>query len=703
MLTRFAGLLFILFAVSALALDDSSTVRAVKVDSPPRIDGVLDEAVWQSIEPISDFRQREPADGDPISERTEVRICYDSHYLYIGVRAYDSDVSGLVRTIYERDGDINHDDNFFIYIDSNVDKRTSFQFRQNINGALYDAETGDFGGFNESWDAIWTYKTSVDQEGYTLEIAIPFFILRFKKSEEVEMGLMMGRFIRRKNELATWPHIRRDFYLTTVSKFGRLTNLRGIERGKAIEIKPYAIGGFSETAVERDLDGDAGLDVKWGVTSNLTADLTLNPDFAQVESDELQVNLTRFNLFYPEKRPFFIEGSDLFHFGLYNRAEVFYSRRIGIRGNREVPIIGGARLHGLVGDTNVGFLTMQTGMVDGLGRENFTVAMAKHNIFSRSFIGGIVTSRRGVAAEEDTSYAGQFSLIFKNNIWFHGYLARSDRPGLDGGNWSGNIGIFNPTDKYEWEIRYDDVGPNFNPGIGFVLRPDQRTLTLYGAYKPRPGWKNVRQLLFGHVYKRYVNYDGVLETESHMPDLRMYFQSGDVLLFNGENTNDLVPYSFYIAPGVIIPSGNYTNRRGEIQFVSSPSRPLSIYSSYGGGKFYGGSMQGVFIRLLFKATPKLHITSENSYVGADLPDGSFDSTILRLYLSYFINSDLITRVATQYSSLFEEFVFNFRLRWIYAPGSEAWLVYDEGRRFDLPGPSLRDRALIFKVVYNFNF
>ena len=703
MMKSIAAVLVFILAAAVCADDARPTVRPVRVETPPRIDGVLDDPVWSAVEPITDFRQREPADGEAASERTEVRICYDSHSLYIGVRVLDSDSSRLVRTIFERDGNVGQDDSLEIYIDSNGDGRTAFRFATNANGARAEAETGDFGVFNESWDAIWTSRAHVDAEGYTLEIAIPFFVLRFRPAEEVEMGLLVSRTIRRKNEFVCWPYIERDFMLTTASRYGRLAGLRGIERGKAIEIKPYAIAGHSRTATASEFDGDAGLDVKWGITPNLTADFTLNTDFAQVESDALQVNLTRFSLFYPEKRPFFIEGADLFHFGLYNRAEIFFSRRIGLRGNREVPIIGGARLHGLVGDTNVGFLSMQTAESGGIGGENFTVAMAKHNIFRRSYVGGIVTRRSGVASEEDTSFAGEFSFVLDNNLWFHGYLARSGRPGVASGNWSDNVGIFHPTDLYEWEVRYDDIGPNFDPGIGFVLRPDQRAWTLYGAYKPRPGWTGVRQLYLGLIYKRYQNYDGVLETESYFPSAQIYFHSGDMLAVEGDLTDDLIPYAFAIAPGVAIPPGIYANRQAMFHFFSSPSRPLKLNASYGQGGFYGGHMRQAIMSVLFKATPRLHMSVEASYTGAELPGGDFESTIARLYVSYFFSPNLITRVATQYSSLYEDFVFNFRLRWIYAPGSEAWLVYDEGHSFGLPGSSLRDRALIAKIVYNFNF
>lgn len=699
----FICILFIPVLVAAQVSSEEAVVRPLRVDAPPKLDGLLNDPVWAKIEPITEFSQFEPRNGEPATERTEVRICYDSKFLYFGIRAYDREPDKIIARIFERDANVDQDDTFTIAIDSLNDNRTAVAFDTNVLGTKLDVQYSEGGSYNPSWDAIWYVKSNVDEQGFTLEIAIPFFVLRFKPAEEVEMGLLLERIIRRKSELAYWPHLSRDYDFVSVSQYGRMVGLRGIERGKNLEVKPYGIAGYSKTPAEDGYKADAGLDIKWGITSNLTADLTLNPDFAHVESDALQVNLTRFSLFYPEKRDFFIESSGLFEFGIPHSAEVFFSRRIGLRGGREVPIIGGARTYGMVGNTNLGLMTMQTRDSGGFGGENFSVARVKHNILGRSYIGGIFTGRLGVDEFEDTTLGGDFMLLFGRNFKINGSLARSGHTGVDEGDWFGTVGVSHNTDLYDWIIRYDNIGPNFDPGIGFIQRPDQRTFLVNAHYKPRPGWKGVRQLTFGTYYRRTENYQGALETRTIRPGFLCTFQTEDWMMAMYRDSFEMAPYTFPIAPGVFIPSGEYNNRQLWLFFTSNHARRIAARMNYKGGGFYGGTRHSAFLSLMFKPMPRLHLSLSNTLDSIDVPAGSFDSLITMLEVSYHISPTLTTRVATQYSSLLDDFIFNFRLRWIYSPDSEIWFVYDEGRRFGLEGPSLRDRALIIKAVYNLNF
>ena len=695
----------VLASIPVQSLGQENTVRPVKVDTPPRLDGRLDEPFWNTIEPITDFRQQEPNDGDPASERTEVRIAYDSHHLYFGIRAFDSNPSRLIRSVYERDGVVLADDSILIGIDSNDDNRTAFVFVLNTLGARTDMEvTEDLMSANTNWDCIWEYRAAVDSEGYTIEASIPLFVLRFSAGDVNDMGLLLRRNIRYKNEIVHWPYISRSYTFYSASQFGTLAGLEGLERGKNLEIKPYAIAGYSDVRGEGDdYEADAGLDVKWGVTPNFTMDLTANTDFAQVESDALQVNLTRFSLYYPEKREFFIESSQLFQFGLPRRAEAFFSRTIGIRGNQEVPIIGGARAYGLMGDTNIGLMTMQTDASGGYDGENFTVGRVKHNVLGRSYIGAIATSRRGIESMEDTTVGFDYTFLFGDNIRTHGQVARSDGPGDEEGNWFASFGAMQYSDAYIWEVRYDDIGENYNPGVGFVNRHDQRRTTLYGEWTPRPGWPGIRQIRIGHTYRRIENHAGILETQTHSPNFGIRFNSEDSLVFYYEDTYDFIPYTFYLTPDVYVAGGEHTNRQFSVEVDTNSARKIDLYGYTSVGSFYSGDIIAAYLSINFKPKPWLHITLADNYNDVELPGGNFDSHITQLYLSYYLSPTLSTRVAAQYSSLYEELVFNFRARWIYAPGSEAWLVYNEGRRFDLPDSSLTDRAVILKIVYNFNF
>ncbi len=293
--------------------------------------------------------------------------------------------------------------------------------------------------------------------------------------------------------------------------------------------------------------------------------------------------------------------------------------------------------------------------------------------------------------------------LLGTNFMINGSLARSGRPGSGESDWMGNLSISHTMDLYDWIVRYSDIGAGFNPGTGFIQRPDQRSLLTNVHFKPRPGWKGVRQIYIGNVYRRIENHDGVLETRTIRPGFLVIFQTEDSMMTLYYDTFDYIPYSFEIAPGVTIPSGEYRNRQSYITLSTNHSRRIALDADYTGGGFYGGEIHSASLALVFKPMSRLHISTQYNLDSVDLPGGSFDSVISTLLVSYHFSPTLTTRVAAQYSSLLEDFVFNFRLRWIYGPESEAWLVYDEGRRFGLEGSSLRDRALIMKIVYNFNF
>lgn len=697
------ALILMVISVPAFAQAERPTVRAVHTDSEIKIDGILDEPIWETIPPISDFRQFDPDWGEPATERTEVRIAYNSRFLFFGIRAFDSNPERLITNIYDRDGEMYQDDAILVAIDSLRDQRTAFMFETNSLGTQADIQLAEGKSFNMSWDAIWYCKGNIDKAGYTLEIAIPFFVLRFKQGEEVEMGLLMRRIIRRKNEFAYWPVLGRDYSLFNMNQYGRMSGLRGIERGVNLEVKPYLIAGYNEVGKETDYEADAGLDLKWGITPNLTTDFTLNTDFAHVESDQLKVNLSRFSLFYPEKRDFFLESEDLFHFGLTGTAHIFFSRRIGIRGDREVPILGGARLYGLVGQTNLGCLSIQTRGSGGLQAENFSVLRIKQNVLGRSYIGGILTSRTGHEPEQDRTVGADCVLLHGPDAGFFGAVARSTRADVTEGNWFRTLSYFNTTDRHELLVHYLDIGPGFDPGIGFIQRRNQRSFNLHGGYKPRPGWPGVRQLMFLGNYNRTYNYDGDVESVLANAQFDVNFHSDDLASVYFEWQEDLVPLDFEIAPGVVVPAGRYSFFQAWPGFSLSASRRVSAFGGFARGGLYGGDLTVGGVGWRVKFTPQFQIGGELEVSDVDLPNGSFVSTIARTDFSYYFSPSLTTRLAVQYSSLFEDFVLNFRIRWIYAPGSEAWLVYDEGRRFDLPGSSAQDRALIVKVVYNFNF
>ncbi|MCP4660155.1 MAG: carbohydrate binding family 9 domain-containing protein, partial [bacterium] len=603
---------------------EDAVVRPVRVEEAPKIDGRLSEALWTRIEPITDFRQYEPDNGAPATEKTEVRICYDSRFLYFGIRAHDGEPDKIIARSFERDANVDNDDSFTVGIDSLNNNRTAVAFATNVLGTKYDVQYSEAGAFNRSWDGIWYAKGHVDEQGYTLEIAIPFFALRFKPAAEVEMGLDLERIIRRKSEKVNWPYLSRDHGFLTVSQYGRMVGLKGIERGVDLEIKPYGIGGRSESPGETSDEADAGLDVKWGVTPNFTVDATLNPDFAQVENDALRVNLDRFSLFFPEKRDFFIESADLFQFGLPETAEVFFSRRIGLRDEDgmtvEVPLVGGVRGYGRLGRTNLGLMGIRSDTSGGGAGETFAVARFKHEILKRSYLGAIVTSRTGEEATQDTTVGGDFLFLFGTSFKIQGAAARSDRPGVDGGNTLATAGVSQTTDLYDWTVRYDDIGENFDPGIGFVRRPDQRSLLMNAHYKPRPDIKGVRQLTFGTMARRIENHDGVLASRTVRPGFLAVFQTEDSFLAFYYDTFERIDHPFRVG-GVTIPAGEYDNRTGFMEFSMNPARRFSLNASLSGGSFFGGDIFSGELGLAFKPIPRLHLSVRHQSDGVELPGG----------------------------------------------------------------------------------
>ena len=698
-------------ALSLSSQDSRPTVAPARLDERPNIDGRLDEPLWDRVEPLTEFTQYEPDNGAPATERTEVRVAYDDENLYFGIRAFDNDPERIIARQFGRDSMIDTDDSISIGIDSLDDNRTAVAFQTNVLGAKLDAQLAETGSYNVSWNTIWYAEGNVDEFGYTIEIGIPWFSLRFTPGENLRMGLILERIIRRKNETVYWPYLSRDYSFRSVSQYAHMVELGGLERSVDLEVKPYGLAGLSELPGDRTSQLDAGLDLKWGITSDITADFAVNPDFAHIESDNLQVNLTRFNLFYPEKRDFFLERADLFRFGVdyalnlghTREVEVFFSRRIGLRAGRAVPILAGMRAYGQAGNTNFGAMSLRTRASNDYPAEQFSVARVRQNVFGRSSIGGIYTHRSGDPLLADTTVGADAQFLFGTNFVVRGAAARSDHGAPASGNWFLNAVASQSKDLYQWSVQYMDIGENFRPGIGFVRRADQRQLAISGLFKPRPAWSDVRQFALGGQYKRTENHAGQLETRDATLGSLIFFESQDQLTVAYADQFEFIPRPFMIAPGVIVPPGEYENRIGVIDFQGSPSRRWRAIAGAQVGSLYGGDIRAGTLAFEYAPVPRVKLGLSTSGNRVILPGGSFDSVISRLAASYAFSPELNTRAVVQHSLLFDEFLLNFRVRWIYKPGSEAWLVYDEGRRFDVAGPSFRDRTLVFKVVHNFHF
>ncbi|MGD8279421.1 MAG: DUF5916 domain-containing protein, partial [Gemmatimonadota bacterium] len=616
-----------------------SVLRAVRATGPITVDGVLDEEVWQTAPAVDDFRQRWPVDGAESSERTEARVAYDDRAIYFGLIMHDAEPDRIMRSILHREGRIDKDDRIIIALDTYHDRRSAYIFELNSFGTQGDAHfTNEALVFPDDWlwEGVYESAARVTDRGWELEVAIPLTTIRFAETGQNTMGLAFYRSIRRKNEEVTWPHISLDFRgnmeggMDQASQFGVLEGLEGLRPGRHIEVKPFGVAGAQKQQDQKTnkLD-DVGLDVKYSITSNLTLDLTYNTDFAQVEVDNVQINLDRFSLFYPEKREFFLERSDLFQFGDSRATELFFSRRIGLTND----ILGGGRLTGQLGPMTLAFLNLQTRDEAGVPGANNTVLRMRGNILPRANVGGIVTNwqnsdgfNRAFGVDADFRFWGSSSL----RTWWAGNDAKNG-PGR--GTTAGSAVLVLQNSLYSLALDYSDVGENFAPALGFVRRTD---MVRYGAgitYRPRfPQSRWARQYSLNPHGFLIRGHDGEKQTEDLRLDQTLTFQTGDLVLVGLTHRWERLDVPFPIREDVVLPAGDYPFNYGGILFRTNDSRKLSAqgvthYGDYWNGTWfqYGGALN-------WKTGPHLELTGSIDRREISLPveNGEFDTTILGL-------------------------------------------------------------------------
>ncbi len=483
----------------------SKNVSAYRTQVPPELDGdVLNDAAWENVQPVTGFWQTRPFEGVGASERTEVRIAFDEVYLYVSVVCYDGRPDLVVASDSRRDASLDNTDSFRFILDTYDDGQNGFVFGTNPAGIQYDAQVtregqvgfgggrqqaGSGAGFNINWDGVWEVVASASEAGWSAEFAIPFRTLRYPKGRDQAWGINFQRNIGRKNETAYWTRLPRQYNLNRVSLAGSLDGLQ-VPVIRNFSIVPYALTvasrDFVDPGYDTDAAFDAGVDLKYGITPSLTLDATLNTDFAQVEVDEQQINLDRFRLFFPEKRPFFLENAGLFSVAEDGEVELFFSRRIGIASSgTEVPILGGARLSGTVSGTQVGLLSMQTREVgtDSVAQNNFSVVRVQRELPNRSAIGFLVTNRNGFgqfAADDD--YNRVFSVDGRLGVGeytqFSGFAARSVTPNASESEFAGYVTALYNSEAWRLSAGFTQIGSAFNPEVGFLSRSAYRKLLL---------------------------------------------------------------------------------------------------------------------------------------------------------------------------------------------------------------------------------
>jgi hypothetical protein len=677
---------------SSAAAAERKTVRAHRVREAMEIDGRLDEAGWQAAIPVTDFVQQDPDEGEPISERTEVRVLYDETNLYISFRCWDAEPHRIVANEMRRDGELWQNDNVYVLLDTYGDRRQGYFFRTNPLGAQSDSAVTDDGRLiNGDWDCVWESAGRVHDRGWDVELAIPFQQMRFRPRAEMEWGVNFGRNIARLNGAAQWVRVPATegwpgTYRPTYT--GRLVGLEGVRASAHLDVLPYVLAGGSEHHEEgrshwsRRMERDMGLDVKYGITSNLTLDLTLNTDFAQVESDREEVNLTRFDLFFPEKRDFFLEGRGLFAFGAGEGdfgpppLSLFYSRRIGIEEDRQVPILGGGKLTGKVGAYDVGALSVVTDKVPGSEATAFGVVRLRRDVMARSSVGVIATDRRVLHGAGYGRNGGVDVVLRPADQW--------ELRGLAAGSWSHNDAqrggawyLANNwrNSTFRLDASYLDISPDFRAEMGYVQRSDIRSLRLDGGVELQPQSDRVRGANVGMEGTYLVNHAG--ELLGWRAEVRggVGFHSGDGFGFGVRRELDNVAEPFEIGDAAI-PAGLYEMMGAGIGGGTNESRPLAAFADIRFGQFYGGHETTLDVNSRWRVTHQWAVELRYGRNWLNLPADAFTTNVMGARVSYSHNTRLFSKVFAQWNDTRDRLSANLLVRYIYRPGSDLYVVYD---------------------------
>jgi hypothetical protein len=722
--------------VNRTPASDKVTIRAIRLSEPLRIDGRLDESVYSDASPLSDFVQMEPEGGKTATEKTEVWVAFDQRNVYVSFRAWESHPERMIANEMRRDSNnIRQGDCVGFSLDTFFDHRNALQFEASPIGARTDGQSTNERQYNADWNPVWDLAVGKFEGGWTVEAAIPFKSIRYAGGE---WGFQARRNNKWKNEISYLTAVPPAFGMGrgsfSASLFAVVTGLEVPERSRTLEIKPYVVGNMTtdRTATPQILntpDGDLGADAKYAVTQSITADLTYNTDFAQVEADEQQVNLTRFSLFFPEKRDFFLENQGIFTFGGagVNSAatgatstgsgtvpgdsgetpQLLYSRRIGLNGSKVVPIWGGGRVTGRVGRTTLGLVNMETRDDDASTSPatNFSVVRLKRDILRRSSIGLLATNRSTAQAGNGSSQVVGIdtALAFFSNVAVNAYFARATSAGTSRDNLSYRTQLDYGGDRYGLALERLSVGSNFNPDVGFVRRPDIRRNFALARFSPRSRRIKAIRKYYAIGQFTYTN-DGAgrLNTRIADGDISIEFQNSDRVDIGINDDYEFAKTAFpVIVSTVRLPSGGYHFRTGRVGYNFGQQRPYSGSVLFEQGSYYNGDRTTITLRgSRVNLTSQFSVEPNFSINAVDLPvpNGSFTAKLLGPRVTYTMTPLMFASALIQFNSSTNSLSMNARLRWEYRPGSELFIVFNEERDTLAPNfPASRNRALIFKI------
>jgi len=714
-----------------------AAIRATRLTTPIVLDGRLDEEVYNTTRHISDFIQQEPLEGRPASERTDVWVFFDDQHVYITARNWESEPGRRVMTDMQRDSrNLYNNDHFAVLFDTFFDRRNGYYFYANAQGGLSDGQLGNESP-NNNWNGIWEARTADFEGGWIAEFRFPFRSMRFDE-DGTTWGINFRRVVRWKNEFSFLTPIPQSLGrrgLTSVSRAGTLVGLTPPRGLRNLDVKPYATASrltnrLADPPIAGRGVGDIGGDIKWGLSPNVVVDLTMNTDFAQVEDDEAQVNLTRFSVFFPEKREFFLEGQDYFSFGNSgggggfggggggggggfggNAPVLFYSRRIGIAEGQQVPIVVGSRFQGRSAGFQVGALHVRTGTSDVVETHptDYSVLRVSRDLLSRSRI-GVIATRRGVPAlgEDVTSYAygADLALNLTTEFSASGYWARTQERSVtprDASSYQARAGY--SSDRYALEGDYLYVGDDFDPAVGFLRRRAYKRTNAEGRFSPRPAsLPGVRKVFFESEFDQYATTTGSLESRAITGTFRLELNNTERLSVEvSEATEHLVETTNL---GADIPAGRYRFRQTQLNYELSPSRRLSGFLSVTHGGFFGGTITEASWRGRVAFSSRLYAEPSLSFNRVRTPFGDEDSHVLGSRMTFTLSPRMFISSLVQYRTSSRSMTTNARFRWEYQPGSEIFVVYSDGRSGDTTSRvprTLDTRALVVKVTRLFRW
>jgi hypothetical protein len=683
------------------------------------VDGKLDEPDWTAATPITEILQREPRPGQPATEKTELRLLYDADNLYVGVTCFDAEPRKIIATQMARDADLSVDDRIEILLDTFRDRRNAFYFATNPAGALVDGLVIENGDLNIDWDAIWVVRTQRFDGGWRAEFAIPFKSLGFRAGA-ASWGFNLSRTIKRKLEEDRWASPRLDVEFQQVSEAGEITGISGVRQGVGLDVRPFAAGRWLHDAQtgNNTVTGKPGLDIFYNLTPSLKWSTTFNTDFGETEVDNRQINLTRFPLFFPEKRSFFLENAGVFDFGSgldeNNRLLPFFSRRIGLLAGQEVPILFGTKLTGKIGRTDVGVLAVRKRETNFSPAKNLLVARAKQNILRQSYIGTIFTDGNPAAGASSRSFGTDLrlrtsSFLGDRNLVFNAFGMRSANEGIRRDDAAFGFGISYPNDLLGIDVNWTQIGKNFAPALGFAQRTNVRGFNAGFEFDPRPKhFLNVRQMFHEFFYHRYTRLDdGQVESwELFTAPINWTLNSGDRFEFNYAPQFERLFAPFEISAGVILPAGDYRTTRWRAEFGTASKRRWKADGTWRFGTYWSGHADQIEFSVQYKIAPHLQFSLDTEQTFARLPQGNFVARIYSFHANYSVSPFLSFSNLVQFDNESQNLGWQSRVRWILRPGNDLFLVFSQGWLQNPRGGfhfSPADTKLSTKFQYTFRF